>query len=245
MLAVLLIAAVGTTPVTAKVITELSAVPPPLPPPFVGHYYLITGTLTDAASGAPVAGRQVSVFMLLEGKKWAEIGTNITDENGMYVVNTSQDGADIFTYKAVFAGDRTYGKSSSPPCNVRVNALPRMGPSEDVFFFELHNDGWFLAKIACYYSTDQGASWHESGHTGAIVMADYGRVAVGELGVPNHTWVKMHAIVMGGKDRTSDWVFEFDPYSYYNTYPTWTYHIEGTTFNPKLGSPHEGSEADW
>jgi hypothetical protein len=241
-LAVLLIAAAGTTPVTAKTITALSADPPALPPPFVGQQYLITGMLTDGTSGAPLAGRLVTVYMLLEGKKWAEIGTNITNENGQYVVNTRQDGADIFTYKAVFAGDKTYRKSSSPPVNVMVNALPRLWPVANIYFFELHNNGWFLAKIACYYSTDQGVTWHESGHTGAIVMDDYDRVALNTLGVPNGAWVKMHVIVVGGKDRTSGTVFEFRQYS--NYYPTWTYYIDGTTFNPHLDGPYEGSAAE-
>ena len=97
--------------------------------------------------------------------------------------------------------------------------------------FRLSNSGGFIAQIACYYSTDDGITWHESGHTSDIAVTQTKEVYLGDLGVPDYAWVKIHAIVIGGKDRTHDQVYQ---------YVSWMascgaeYDIKGTTWNPTL-----------
>ena len=88
-----------------------------------------------------------------------------------------------------------------------------------------------MAQIACYYSTDDGITWHESGHTSDIAVTQTKEVYLGDLGVPDYAWVKIHAIVIGGKDRIHDQVYQ---------YVSWMascgaeYDIKGTTWNPTL-----------
>jgi hypothetical protein len=97
--------------------------------------------------------------------------------------------------------------------------------------FRLSNSGAFIAQIACYYSQDDGVTWHESGHTSDIAVTQTKDVYLGDLGVPDYAWVKIHAIVIGGKDRTHDQVYQ---------YVSWMascgaeYDIKGTTWNPTL-----------
>ena len=97
--------------------------------------------------------------------------------------------------------------------------------------FRLSNSGAFIVQIACYYSTDDGITWHESGHTSDIAVTKTKDVYLGDLGVPDYAWVKIHAIVIGGKDRTHDQVYQ---------YVSWMascgaeYDIKGTTWNPTL-----------
>jgi hypothetical protein len=98
-----------------------------------------------------------------------------------------------------------------------------------LYGFYLVNHGGFVAKLACYYSTDYGATWHESGHTSGITITHVGIASLGELGVPYGAWVKIHAIVVGGKDRTGSEV-----YQYANNYQYADYWISGTTLNPTL-----------
>ena len=64
-----------------------------------------------------------------------------------------------------------------------------------------------------YYSTDDGAAWKESGHTSGIWNGDYVYMPLDALGVPDRALVKIHAIVVGGKEQTGSPVFE-----YYNDY---------------------------
>jgi hypothetical protein len=103
-----------------------------------------------------------------------------------------------------------------------------------LYGFYLENNGWFVAKIACYYSTDGGVTWHESGHTDGITIWNAKSTTLEDLGVPLYALVKIHVIVVGGKDRTGSEVFQ-----HYYTY-CWEgqhygeYAIDGTTGNPKL-----------
>jgi hypothetical protein len=102
---------------------------------------------------------------------------------------------------------------------------------EMIGFFGLDNAGWFIAKIACYYSTDDGVTWIESEHSDNITIGNYEEVILGDLGVPDYAWVKIHVIVVAGKDRTDDQVYQ---------YVSWmadcgkVYLIEGKTWNPEL-----------
>jgi len=90
--------------------------------------------------------------------------------------------------------------------------------------------GWFVAKIACYYSTDGGVTWDESDHSSGIAMGEWKSAELGDLGVPTGALVKIHAIVEAGKDRTGSEVFEHDEYA--SNYAD--YWIRGTTWDPEL-----------
>jgi hypothetical protein len=96
--------------------------------------------------------------------------------------------------------------------------------------FDLYNKGWFVAQLACYYSTDGGDTWHESGHVEGIANGRSGISELGDLGVPADAVVKIHAVVVGGKDRTGSELFQYVPsrgqYAHY-----W---ISGVTWKPSL-----------
>ena len=96
------------------------------------------------------------------------------------------------------------------------------------FWFYLENSGWFVAKIACYYSTDGGVTWQESDHSDGIAMNNNIAIALADLGVPADSLVRMHAIVVAGKDRTGSeiWPGYVDGIAYYS--------IWGTTGDPTL-----------
>lgn len=96
--------------------------------------------------------------------------------------------------------------------------------------------GWFIAKLACYYSTDGGVTWTESSHTDGIKNGEWARVLLRDLGLPDGALVRIHAIVVGGKDRTGSEVFQ---HSWYSCGKDWShriagYYIDGVTWNPVL-----------
>jgi len=45
-----------------------------------------------------------------------------------------------------------------------------------LYGYLLENYGWFIAKLACYYSTDGGVTWTESDHTGDITKGNWKKV---------------------------------------------------------------------
>ncbi len=95
----------------------------------------------------------------------------------------------------------------------------------------LTNLGGFVAKIACYYSQDNGVTWLESDHSPGIVIGTEYSVALDLLGVPVNSLVKIHAVVVWGNDRTGSEVFEYlDPNGVRFAY----YTIGGTTLNDWL-----------
>jgi hypothetical protein len=96
------------------------------------------------------------------------------------------------------------------------------------------NYGWFLAKLACDYSTDGGVTWHESGHTKGIAIWGWGGAKLGDLGVPFGALVKIHVIVVGGKDNVGSEVFQYYYTSAPESYHWAEYSISGTTLNNKL-----------
>ncbi|MGZ4847077.1 MAG: hypothetical protein ACXV2B_06185 [Halobacteriota archaeon] len=97
----------------------------------------------------------------------------------------------------------------------------------------LRNTGLFVAKIACYYSTDGGATWKESDHSSGIALGGVDSVHLADLGVPDGALVKMHAIVVGGKDRTGSQVFQAK-HGYTGDWWYADYEITGVTWNPTL-----------
>jgi hypothetical protein len=99
----------------------------------------------------------------------------------------------------------------------------------------LYQNGWFIAQLAVYYSTDGGVTWHESVLTSNLLRGDDITMPLESLGVPEHALVKIHVVVKAGKDRTGTEVFETD-YSYLTYWGFYyaEYEITGTTGNPKL-----------
>jgi hypothetical protein len=94
--------------------------------------------------------------------------------------------------------------------------------------FNLHNTGWFIAQIACYYSTDNGVTWHESDHSADVGITGWRAAHGDELGVPMYALMKIHVIVIGGKDRTDSKIWQ------YTEMGGAAYEISGTTMNPTL-----------
>ena len=99
---------------------------------------------------------------------------------------------------------------------------------------DLLNLGWFVAQMACYYSTDGGVTWHESEHVTGITNSHSGFAELDDLGVPKGALVKMHAVIVGGKDKTGSEVFQYVHYHGYDTGSYAEYWIPGTTWNPTL-----------
>jgi hypothetical protein len=95
--------------------------------------------------------------------------------------------------------------------------------------FRLENSGWFVAQVACYYSTDNGVTWQESDHSDGITINNYAFVYLSDLNVPMDALVKIHAIVIGGKDRTGSEIYRNMGYGGGACYEIW-----GTTTNPTL-----------
>jgi len=107
--------------------------------------------------------------------------------------------------------------------------------------FHLTNFGGFMAKLAVYYSTDydvtdpDAATWHETKSTDSFGLNKSRHVNFADLGVPEGAAVRIHAIVVGGKDRTGGEIYSYD----YGIcmipgycYPD--YSIRNVTWNPIL-----------
>jgi hypothetical protein len=105
---------------------------------------------------------------------------------------------------------------------------------QPIYSFFLDNLGGFIAEVACYYSTDGGVTWKESSHSDNFLLDQWGWVELESLGVPEFALVKIHVIVLAGKDRTGSEIFStlYPPEGC--TRHVALYEIKGTTFNPKL-----------
>ena len=148
------------------------------------------------------------------------IGSKETPEAGAFVVKGNfpiDDEQDLAT--AQFWGMETPPTSGYP----RING------------FDLINYGWFIAKMACFYSTDDGVTWTQTDDTGKITFENSSLELV-DFGVPEGALVKVYVIVVGGANKTGNEVFECqhggrtweDIYSYA------MYRITGTTFKHTL-----------
>jgi len=117
-------------------------------------------------------------------------------------------------------------EAAAAPADVVGDELPKIGG------MWLDNWGKFIAKIACYYSTDGGATWHESDHGGGMCSGCDDRPFLSELNVPDFSLVKIHVVVEAGSDRTGSQVFAYFDGLYP---PNWAYYaISGTTLNNQL-----------
>jgi len=113
-----------------------------------------------------------------------------------------------------------------------VTETPPGGSYQAVGAMSLYNhNGFFVAQLKCYYSFDEGVTWHDTasavkgiaiGQTGYAVGLSYLGVAPGDL-------VKIHAVVVGGKDRTGSEVFRYESGACLVQYE-----ISGATLNPHL-----------
>jgi hypothetical protein len=99
---------------------------------------------------------------------------------------------------------------------------------------DLRNVGVFVAKLACYYSTDGGVTWKESSHTDGISYMEWGGATLSGLGVPNGALVRIHAIVVAGNDKTGSEVFQHSEYPHNGHYYWAEYYISGTTLHDTL-----------
>jgi hypothetical protein len=124
-----------------------------------------------------------------------------------------------------------------------VMETPLSASYTEISGFTLMNLGGFVAQLACYYSTDGGVTWTETSHTGDITLNRCKLVNLDDFGVPTSALVKIHAIVVWGKDRTGSEVFQTVYYPggqrYVHTYADYT--IRGTTLKPNL--EYDGLEA--
>jgi hypothetical protein len=100
---------------------------------------------------------------------------------------------------------------------------------ETISTFGLFNWGGFVVHLACYYSTDGGVTWVESVHGEGVAIGGFSSMDFEDLGLPEGALVRIHAVVVGGKDRTGE-VYQ------YSSYPlrAVNYEIAGTAWNPIL-----------
>ena len=97
-------------------------------------------------------------------------------------------------------------------------------------YIELFNLGGYVAQLASYWSTDGGATWHQSDLIKGISLFETEYYDLYSHGVPEGAWVKIHIVVVGGKDRTGSEIFTNDPYNLYGAY----YNCSGPTWNASL-----------
>lgn len=98
-------------------------------------------------------------------------------------------------------------------------------------YFQLFNFGGYVAQLASYWSTDSGATWHQSALIKGISWLETEYYDLYSHGVPEGAWVKIHIVVVGGKDRTGSEIFINAPYDTYGAYyncggPTWNAWLE-------------------
>jgi hypothetical protein len=149
------------------------------------------------------------------------IGSTTTPKAGAFVLNG--------TFPLDDVGDMQSAK-------FWVMETPPSASYTEISGFTLFNLGGFVAQLACYYSTDGGVTWTESTHTGDITLNRGTLVNLNDYGIAAGALVKIHAIVVWGKDRTGSDVFQTIYYPggahYVHTYADYT--IRGTTLNPSL-----------
>jgi hypothetical protein len=96
---------------------------------------------------------------------------------------------------------------------------------------DLFNCGGYVAQLASYWSEDSGATWHMSEVIKGISLLEEEYYDLYSHGVPLGAWVKIHIVVVGGKDRTGSDIFinsaDTQYGAYYNSYgPTWNASLE-------------------
>lgn len=108
--------------------------------------------------------------------------------------------------------------------------------------FSLSNYGGFMAHLTVYYTTDtEWASpveptWHEATlMTDGFGLNNTRQVNLADLSIPEGAWVRIHAIVVSGKDRTGSEYYTFaNGICYIPGYCYPHYYIDRTAWNPIL-----------
>lgn len=105
--------------------------------------------------------------------------------------------------------------------------------------FDLTNSGGFMAKLAVLWTTEwdnaEGPiNWKETSATDSFGLNKSRRVNFEELGIPYGAYVRIHAIVVGGKDQSGDWYYYETGPCYIPGYCYPVYTISRTTWNPIL-----------
>lgn len=106
--------------------------------------------------------------------------------------------------------------------------------------FSIENDGWFVIKVGCHYSTDLYTTteqvWHECPNKSkSVALAQDKYAHLDDLGVPLGADVRIKVFVEMGPDQTSDETFTY-AYGPGNNpgYCHGNYTIEGKVWNPIL-----------
>ncbi len=99
-----------------------------------------------------------------------------------------------------------------------------------ISYLDLFNLGGYVAQLSSYWSTDGGATWHESALIKGIDLLADEYYDLYSHGVPEGAWVKIHIHAVAGKDATGSDIFINSPDSLYGA----NYKSHGTTWKPSL-----------
>ena len=97
---------------------------------------------------------------------------------------------------------------------------------------------YWASQVRCFSASSSGwqsgATWIETSAIRDIAKGESATIVeLSDVGVPPRALVRIHAVVVGGKDRTGDIAFDYYPSS-----PQWgriaLYEITGKTWDPLL-----------
>ena len=190
----------------------------------------VVGKMTVNMSKAPLP-TYVLVARGLTPDTEHTFGYTLADE--VYVIgSTETPKAGAFVVKGNFPID---DEQDLAEAQFWVMERPPGGDYPLINGFDLVNYGWFIAKMACFYSTDDGVRWTQTDNTGKITFENSSLELI-DFGVPEGALVRVYVIVVGGANKTGNEVFQCqhggrtweDIYSYA------MYSIYGTTFKHTL-----------
>ena len=89
------------------------------------QYFTITGTLTDASSGAPITNQTIQLYKNFSGT-WNDISgrESPTDLDGVYRIAYSEGSYGSYEYRTQYTGNATYSGSISASVVVTVKLIP-------------------------------------------------------------------------------------------------------------------------
>jgi hypothetical protein len=103
-------------------------------------------------------------------------------------------------------------------------------PMQKVGSVSLKNSGGFVARIQFSY-LDEDGNKQLTGQSGDVLLGQTLNVDPGDLGVPDGSWIYLHAFVVWGTDNEAKRAFVYEKGK--NT--TARYNISGTTLANDLG----------
>jgi len=95
---------------------------------------------------------------------------------------------------------------------------------------KLKNEGGFVAKLQCRYSTDGGNSWQHADGTGGITSPFEGTLDPSDHGVPDGSRISAYVFVVWGNDVQGREIFAYEK----GNSRTAKYTIKGTTLDSSL-----------